>query len=149
MTYDPRLSGSVLTIGVASSELPARTNASGASVTRTNPIRLDSNGDIQRVDPSIEAHVLACVGVAKDSVANSALCGIVTSGRLVDVTVPGSLGDTLFLSKTGTLTNLKPSIGVDGFVSGDFVLSIGIVVKNQDNPLLSDLLINIRLVGQL
>jgi len=149
MTYDPRLSGTVLTVGAVSSELPARTNSSGGSLNRTDPIRLDSSGTVQKVDPSVESQVLSCIGVAKDSISNGASVGIVTGGRLENVTVPGSFGDSLFLSKTGTLTNVKPAIGVGGFVTGDFVLSIGIVVKNQDNPLLSDLLVNIRLVGQL
>jgi hypothetical protein len=101
------------------------------------------------VDPSIEAQVLACLGVAKDSVANLASVGIVTSGRLQDVTVSGTFGDSMFISKTGGLTHIKPSIGVNGFVAGDFVVAVGIVVKNETNPLLSDLLINLRVVGQL
>lgn len=149
MTYNPRLRGAVITAGAVSSELPARTNSSGASITRTNPVRLDNNGEVQRVNPSVESQVLACIGVAKDSVSNGALVGIVTSGRVEDVTVPGSFGDTLFLSKTGSLTNTKPSIGAGGFVAGDFILAIGIVVKNQSNPLLTDLLVNVRVVGQL
>ena len=149
MTYNPRLRGSVITAGTVSSELPSRTNSSGGSLNRTDPVRLDTNGAVQKVNPSVEAQVLACIGVAKDSVANSALVGIVTSGRLENVTTPGSLGDSLYLSKTGNLTNVKPSIGSGGFVAGDFVLFIGIVVKNQSNPLLTDLMVNLRLVGQL
>jgi len=149
MTYDPRIYGGVITVGVTSAELPARTNSSGGSLNRTDPVRLDTAGAVQKVNPSVEAQVLACIGVAKDSVANAAPVGIVTSGRLEDVTVPGSFGDSLFLSKTGNLTNTKPSIGVGGFVAGDFVVFIGIVVKNQSNPLLSDLMINVRVVGQL
>lgn len=150
MTYDPRTYGkSVITVGAVSTELPARTNASGASVDRTQPLRLDISGQIQAVNPSVEPDVMALIGVAKDSVANGALVGIATSGRLENVTVPGSLGDSLYLSKTGKLTNIKPSVGVNGFVSGDFVVFIGISVKNQTNPLQTDLMINIRVVGQL
>lgn len=150
MTYDPRTYGqSLINVGATSSELPARTNTSGSTLNKTDPIRLDASGEVKKVDPSIEADVLACIGVAKDSVANLATVGIVTSGRLENVTVPGTFGDSLYLSKTGNLTNLKPSIGVDSFVAGDFVLFIGIVIKNQSNPLLSDLMVNLRLVGQL
>lgn len=150
MTYDPRTYGkTVITVGAVSTELPSRTNASGGALNRTDPVRLDSSGQVQKVDPSVEAQVLALIGVAKDSVANGSLVGIATGGRLENVTVPGSLGDSLYLSKTGTLTNVKPSIGVGGFVAGDFVVFIGISVKNQANPLLTDLMINIRVVGQL
>jgi len=150
MTYDPRTYGkTVITVGAVSTELPPRTNASGASVNRTQPLRIDVSGQAQAVNPSVESEVLALIGVAKDSVANGALVGIATSGRLENVTVPGSLGDSLYLSKTGNLTNVKPSIGVGGFVSGDFVVFIGISVKNQSNPLLTDLMVNIKVVGQL
>lgn len=147
MTFDPRSYGGIVTSGATSSELPSRTNSSGASINRTNPVRLDSSGAVQRVDPSIEAQVLSCIGVAKDSVANAAPVGIVTGGRLEDVTVSG-LGDQ-YLSKTGALTNTKPSIGVGGFVAGDFILFVGIAVKNQSNPLLTDLLVNLQVRGQL
>lgn len=149
MTYNPRLKGAVITAGATSSELPPRTNGSGGSLNRTDPVRLDASGVVQKVDPAVEAQALACLGVAKDSVANAALVGIVTQGRLSDVTVSGTFGDSMFLSKTGGLTHIKPTIGVNGFVAGDFVVCIGIVVKNQDNPLLTDLLVNVRLVGQL
>lgn len=150
MTYDPRTYGkTVITVGAVSTELPARTNASGGSLNRTDPVRLDVNGQIQKINPSVEAQVLSCIGVAKDSVANAAQCAIATSGRLENVTVPGSLGDSLYLSKTGNLTNVKPSIGSGGFAAGDFVVFIGISVKNQTNPLLTDLMINIKVVGQL
>ena len=139
----------MVTVGAVSAELPARVNASGVSLNRTDPLRLDTSGQLRKVDASIEAEVLSCIGVARDSVANGASTGIVTSGRLESVTVPGTLGDPLYLSKTGGLTHIKPAIGVGGFVAGDFVLFIGISVKNQSNPLLTDLLVNVRLVGQL
>ena len=149
MTYDPRLSGSVLSVGAASSELLPRTNSSGAALNRTDPVRLDSAGAVQKVDVSIESQVIACLGVAKDSVGNLSQVGIVTQGKLEDVTVSGTFGDSMFISKTGNLTHIKPSIGVNGFVAGDFVVAIGIVVKNQANPFLVDLMVNVRLVGQL
>lgn len=149
MTYDPRLSGSVLTVGVVSSELPERVNSSGSSLNRTDPVRVDVDGLLQKVDVSVEAQVLSCLGLAKNSVGNLASVGILTQGRLEDVTISGTFGDQMFISKTGGLTHIKPNIGVNGFVAGDFVVSVGIAVKNQTNPLLTDLIVNIRLVGQL
>lgn len=149
MTYDPRLSGAVLSVGTTSSELPSRTNSSGGALNRTDPVRIDTAGALQKIDVSVETDALTCLGVAKDSVANGNLVGIVTQGRLLDVTVSGTFGDAMYISKTGVLTNVKPSIGVNGFLAGDFVIFIGLIVKNQSNPLLADLMINIRVVGQL
>jgi hypothetical protein len=149
MTYSSRLRGSILQVGTTSSEIPARINSSGGSLNKTDPVRLDASGNIQKIDPSIEVQALACIGVAKDSVASLSLTPIVTQGRLENVTVPGTFGDPLYVSKAGGLTNIKPSIGVGGFVEGDFVIFIGIIVKNQTNPLLTDLMVNVRVVGQL
>lgn len=149
MTYDPRLYGAVLTIGAVSSELPPIINSSGGSINRTDAARLDSSGNAQKVDPAVEAQALSCLGVFKDSVPNGSLVGIVTQGRLENVTVSGTFGDAMYVSKTGALTHIKPSIGVNGFVAGDFVIFIGLVTKNQSNPLLTDLMVNIRVVGQL
>lgn len=149
MTYNPRLKGDILTVGAVSSELPSRVNASGGSLNKTDPVRLDASGTIQKIDPSIEAQALACIGVAKNSVANGSSTPIVSQGRLEDVTTAGTFGDPLYVSKTGGLTNIKPSIGVGGFVEGDFVIFVGIVAKNQTNPLLKDLMVNVRVVGQL
>lgn len=150
MTYDPRLYGStVVAVGAVSSELPARVNASGISLNKTDPVRIDASGQLQKIDCSVEAEVLACLGVARASAANGNSTGIVTGGRLEDVTVPGSLGDRLFLSKTGGLTNVTPAIGVGGFVAGDFVVLIGISVKNATNPSLTDLMVTLSVIAQL
>lgn len=149
MTYNPRLKGEILTVGAVSSELPERVNDSGASLNKTDPVRLDASGNIQKIDPSVESQALACIGVAKSSVANGSSTAIVSQGRLEDVTTAGTFGDPLYVSKTGGLTNVKPSIGVGGFVEGDFVIFVGIVAKNQANPLLKDLMVNVRVVGQL
>jgi hypothetical protein len=149
MTYNPRLKGAILTVGSVSSELPERINDSGSSINKTDPIRLDASGNIQKIDPSVEAQALACIGVAKSSISNGSSTAIVSQGRLEDVTTAGTFGDPLYVSKSGGLTNVKPSVGVNGFVEGDFVIFVGIVAKNQTNPLLKDLMINIRVVGQL
>jgi hypothetical protein len=149
MTYNPRLKGDIIAVGSVSSEIPNRVNDSGGSLNKADPVRLDALGKIKKVDPSIEAQALACIGVSKNYVPNGAVTPIVCQGRLEDITTSGNFGDPLYVSKTGGLTHIKPSIGVNGFLEGDFVILVGVVVNNQTNPLLKDLIINIRVVGQL
>jgi len=34
-------------------------------------------------------------------------------------------------------------------VSGDWIVRVGVVVKNESNPLLKDLLVNVQVVGSI
>ena len=57
--------------------------------------------------------------------------------------------DVLYVSKTGGVTNVKPSIGVDGFTAGDVIIRLGVVSKNRDNPSNKDLIVNVAIIGVL
>jgi hypothetical protein len=113
------------------------------------PIRTDSNGDMDFIDVSIEAHAFAASGVTQDVVANLSLGSVVTTGRVTNLTTSFSFNDPVFVSKSGGLTNIKPTIGVDGFVAGDYIVAVGIIGKNAENPSNKDLILNMGIVGQL
>jgi hypothetical protein len=147
--YNPRLKGSILDVGAVRSEIPPRLNGSGGSLNKGQPTRLDSSGQLLSVDPTVESQAKACLGLVKQSVGPSGSTAIVLQGRLVDVTVPGSVGDLLYISKTGGITNTQPSIGVGGFLAGDFVVSVGVIAANLSNNLLTDIMVDIKIVGQL
>jgi hypothetical protein len=55
----------------------------------------------------------------------------------------------VYISKLGTLTNIKPSLGINGFGEGDFIIKIGMIAQNADNVLNKDLLVGIQVMGQL
>jgi hypothetical protein len=55
----------------------------------------------------------------------------------------------MYIDKTGNLTDIKPSIGVNSFIAGDFVISVGVIAKNATNPANKDLVISIDVIGQL
>jgi hypothetical protein len=124
-------------------------NNTGSSIPAFQPVRADIFGDMALVDVAVEAESLAIVGITKTTIPDATTGPMVTSGRLENVTGSFTFGDVLFVSKTGGLTNTKPDIGVDGFVAGDWVIKLGVVTKNQSNPILKDLIIQIQLMGQL
>lgn len=149
MTYNPRLRGSTLDVAAVRAAIPARLNGSGGSLNKGQPVRLDSSGQLLTVDPAVEAQARACLGLAATSISPSGSSEVIIQGRLENVTVPGSVGEVLYVSKTGVLTNVQPSIGVGGFVAGDFVVSVGVIASNLTNPLLTDVMVDVKVVGQL
>jgi hypothetical protein len=124
-------------------------NDSGDSLNALTPVRVTSSGSMDSVDVAIEAEALALVGVLKATTANAASGSVVLSGILPNISTSIDIGKDVYLSKTGTITDSKPDIGVDGFEDADFVIKLGTVMQNNDNPSNKDLHVNIQVVGQL
>jgi hypothetical protein len=150
MSYNPNFSGiSIVPEATSSKAVQLKsTNMTGSALTKLTPVRLNSSGNMESIDVSIEAQALAIAGLLNTDVMNGTVGEIANSGRIADI-LTASIGDVLYVSKSGGTTNIKPEIGVDGFVADDFVIRLGVVIKNVDNPLLKDLLVNISIVGQL
>lgn len=143
MTYKPY--SAITTTGIADT----RTNDSGITIPKGTPVKIKPNGDIDFVNVSIEADVFAVAGIAESNIAYLSTGSIITTGRVTNITTTASFGDMMYIDKTGALTNIKPSIGVNSFVAGDFVVSVGVIAKNSSNPLNKDLVVVIDIVGQL
>ena len=126
-----------------------RTNLTGVTINKGTPVRMNAAGDVDFIDPAIEIQVLAIAGIASDDIPNGVEGIIVTSGKVCDLTTSFAHGDSIWLSKTGGLTDIKPSEGVGGFVEGDFVVMLGVVAKNEQNNSLKDLILHIDIMGQL
>ena len=125
-------------------------NETGAVLTRYTPVRIHSDGTYQKINVSIEAEALACVGVINsETIAVSAGGYLAYNGTIEEVTTAADFGDTIYVDKTGGLTNVLPSIGLGGFVAGDFVIRIGVIAKNHFDPLKKDLILHIQVIGQL
>lgn len=125
-------------------------NASGSTMIKGTPAAVNTSSQLIAVDVSVEATVLAMVGLTSVVLPAAATGGVIDNGRLEDVTYPGfNVGDPLWVSKTGGLTNVKPDIGVGGFVAGDFVIFVGVFVKNEFNSSLRDIKLMLSIVGQL
>jgi hypothetical protein len=124
-------------------------NDSGVSITKLTPVAITSAGGIKSVGVAVEAESLGCIGIAFADINNTASGIIITNGRLVTSGTSFALASILYVAKTGGLTDSKPSIGVAGFVSGDWVIRIGAVAKNLTNPAAKDILVNVSVIGQL
>lgn len=145
MSYNPLAKG---TPPLARAAARASQNNSGLTILKGTPVRLTPTGMLT-IDVSDESHVDSIAGIVKSDVAPSAIGEVVGSGTVYDITTSFAVGDAVYISKTGALTNIKPSIGVAGFTAGDFVVRIGVIARNTDNVLLKDLLISMQIMGQL
>lgn len=143
MTFRPY--NTLTAIGVSD----RRTNNTGVTINKAYPTRINSSGELDFVNPAIELNSISAIAVAKENIADGAVGEVVTGGKIADITTSANLGDVVYVSKTGSLTNQKPSIGVDSFVAGDMVIQVGVIAKNEDNAALKDLIVNIDIVGQL
>jgi len=146
MTYRPY--SSILNAITSYSTKSRLSNDSGLTVLQFMPVKLTTSGGIAGIDVSIDIDILGIVGISEEMIPTGSEGYIVTQGKIENV---GSFdfGDYVYISKTGGLTNELPSEGVAGFVSGDWVVKVGVIGKNENNPLVKDLFIGIQIVGQL
>ena len=148
MSYNPTFAG----VSVAPSSKTVQTseiNTSGGTLLKLTPVRIDASGNMATIDVAVESQAFAVAGILSTSVADSSSGDIINSGRISNITTTAGFGDVLYVSKTGGITSIKPTIGLDSFVIDDFVIRLGVVAKNPINPSNKDLLVNISIVGQL
>lgn len=147
MSYSPNFRGST---GNASKQLQSTyVNALGGTISKGTVLSINTSGQIFPIDVTSEVSVGALVGIANQDIPAAATGLVVSGGRLTNVTTSFSIGDAVYVGSDGLLTNVKPDLGSAGFVSGDFVIFIGVVVKNEFNPALQDIQLMISVVGQL
>jgi hypothetical protein len=126
------------------------TNGSGSPIGQYVPVSVNSNGEFKACSPSNESDSIRFVGLTEASSLNTQDADVMGIGRLVNINSLGfDLGDLIYVSKSGGLTNEPPEIDENGFEAGDFVLYVGKIVKNQTNPSEKDLLVSAKLIGQL
>ena len=145
MTYNPAARG---TPAIARAASRLALNNSGGLVLKATPVRLTPTGMFS-IDVSIESEALAIAGLVRADTADTATGEVISGGLLENISTSATIGDIMYVSKLGDLTNVKPSLGVSGYVAGDWVIRAGVVAKNSDNPLLKDLLVNIQIIGEL
>jgi len=123
-------------------------NSTGTTLAKCIPVKITSIG-METIDPSIETDVDSFAGVTRTSVNDGDVGEVVTSGLISDSGLSFAVGSVIYVSKSGGVTNSKPSIGVGGFTEGDFIIRLGVVIENESNPSLKDVLLNIQFLGQL
>jgi hypothetical protein len=135
-----------ITSGSNNSTRDPLTNNTGSTILKTTPVGVDINGEAALIDVAIDSTVDKLVGLYAADCLDGATEDVVTNGLLTDVGNIGAVGDRIFLSKAGGLTNSPPEEGVNGFVSGDAVVKIGVLKKNRSNPTLKDLEVDIDVI---
>lgn len=134
--------------GTSKSIARSANNITGVTILKTTPVRITSSG-VALINVSDETSANAIAGLVKANIANAQAGDVVNTGIIDDITTSAAIGDIMYVSKSGGLTNIKPSDGVNGFAVGDWVIRVGVVTQNGDNPALLDLMVNIQIVGVL
>lgn len=125
------------------------TNNSGSSIAAFTPVAINSSGELALINVSVEVSAMSAIGVTVSAINNGNTGAVTSCGVLPNITTSAAFGDPIYVSKTGTLTNVKPSIGVGGFVAEDFIIRVGVIAKNPNNPSNKDLIVNMQIIGQL
>lgn len=135
-------------VGPAQSTVYPIINSTGGTLTKGTPVQAGSAG-MSMIDVSVEAQATATIGVLTADTANGAVGNVIQNGTIFNITSSASPGDVLYIAIDGSLTNISPQIGSNGFVAGDFIVKVGVVAKNQLNPSLLDLIVCFEVVGEL
>jgi hypothetical protein len=126
------------------------TNNSGSDIAALQPVAsVPGDGEIEAIDVTSQDSYLSALGLAVAAIPNGSDGNVITHGRLPNVTTSFNFGDYLYVGSDGNLTNLPPDIGSNGFVAGDFIIRMGIVVRNKVTPSQKDFLVQVERVGQL
>jgi len=124
-------------------------NGTGSTLAKATLVAVNASSQLIPVSVSDEATVLKIVGCTGMSIPDAAIGSVVDNGRLENITTPFPIGTALYLDTDGSFTNLKPDYGVSGFVVGDFIIFVGVVVQNEFNISLKDIKLMISVIGQL
>ncbi len=127
-------------------------NGTVSTMAVATPVSTNTSGQIVLTDVSDESLSEGWIGLTAVSLPSTAIGQVATDGRIQNI--PSGLGfavgDPIWVGNTpGTLTNVRPDLTVGGWVSGDYVLFVGVVVQNEYNPSNQDIQISRQIIGQL
>ena len=149
MSYSPNYRGqSITTVANSTAIATSVKNNTANTILQLTPVRINNVGAISTIDVSNDT-AASISGIMSQTTAPNNVGSIVASGIIKQITGSFVYGDVMYVSKTGFITNVKPNIGVGGFVADDYIIRIGVIAKNEDVPSLFDFYINISVVGRL
>ncbi len=148
MSYNPNFTGSSVTASRQFST--GYQNGSGSTIAIASPVSTNTSGQILLTDVSNETSALGFVGLTNIAIPSAASGEVISGGRIENVTTSFSVGDAIWVGSTpGTLTNVKPNAGSNGFASGYFVIFVGVLVVNEFSPSETDIQLLPQVIGQL
>ncbi|CAM6005516.1 unnamed protein product [Sphagnum balticum] len=126
------------------------TNASATTpIPQAMACSVNSSGQLVPLDVSSDASWKAFVGYANARIPTSTLGPVISNGRLQNITTSFTAGTPLYIGIDGNPTNAIPTAGTNGFVSGDMVIFMGVIVPNEANPSEYDIALFTQLIGTL
>jgi len=125
-------------------------NNSGSTILKGSPVSMNTSGELQLVDVSVPGSASKISGVAADNIPNGSSGLVCVAGVIADLSTSLNFGDAVFAGSTaGTITGDEPQNGVDGFVVDDYVIRLGVIIKNPTVLTQKDLIVNFYIVGTL
>ena len=126
------------------------TNASAiTAIPQAQACSVNSSGLLVPLDVSTQSSWQAFVGYAGARIATSTAGPVVSNGRIQNITTAIPVGTPVYIGKDSNPTSTIPSIGVNGFVSGDMVIFMGVLVQNEINNTEIDIALFTQLIGTL
>ena len=142
-SYNPQTS-------TASAVVTDYTNASAiTAIPQAQAVSVNSSGLLTPLDVSSQSSWNNFVGYAYIRIPTSTLGQVIANGRLQNITTALPVGTPLWVGKDSNPTDTPPSIGVNGFVSGDMVIFLGVLVQNEANPSEIDISLFTQFIGTL
>ena len=151
MSYSPLFRGNPANASVGSTGSGYQ-NGIGSTILAATAVSTSTSGLLVLTDVSSETLSEAWLGLASESIPSAAFGQVASDGRLQNIPLGlgFSVGDPIWVGTTpGSLTNVKPSIGIGAWASGYFVLFVGVVVQNEFNPSQQDIQLCRQVIGQL
>lgn len=134
----------------ASAVVTDYTNASAiTAIPQAMAVSVNSSGLLAPLDVSSNASWNNFVGYAYVRIPTSSIGPVIANGRLQNITTILPVGTPLYVGTDGNPTNIVPSVGVNGFVSGDMVIFMGVLVPNELNNTEVDIALFTQFVGVL
>ena len=124
-------------------------NYSGNTIPIKTVVSADSNGNIIPVDVSDESVALSIVGITINTIDDESSGRIVTHGLVRNIDTLAPNGSAMYIAKNGSLTHIKPTLDSNGFTTGDFVIRVGVLVKDINTPSQKNMIVNPQIIGQL
>lgn len=126
------------------------TNASAiTAIPQAQACSVNSSGLLVPLDVSSQASWSSFVGYAYIRIPTSSIGQVIANGRLQNITTALPVGTPVYIGKDSNPTNIVPSEGVNGFVSGDAVIFLGVLVANEIIPSEIDISLFTQLIGVL
>lgn len=147
MAYSP-FSFNPESIGTSEGLVTDYTNSSLiTAIPQAQACSIDNTGKLAPLDVSSQSSWNNFVGYAYVRISASSGGPIIANGRLLNIATAFAIGTPLYIGKDSNPTNIVPSVGVNGFVSGDAAIFMGVLVKNQTNPSEKDIALFTQVIG--